>query len=243
MQNLEEKEIPEDDFLDNEEDYKGNWRDAKEREPLSEEGKELYKLGELAIKLLGLNFTDKTLRNLQTPSYIVHHLENVLEHENISAFYAMNVLQRMRGMFSSKDNEKLLPTIIKRLSEIGEYEERSGKSDKRIKELERMLSEAEKGNNKLKWLASDYHLGFIIKELAKKGFIELPKNERNELLFTEFRNQILGSFSGEINNKTLYDVIYPHNETDLSDNTKKRFQIPHYQDITNNKGRKKKVEN
>lgn len=83
-------------------------------------------------------------------------------------------------------------------------------------------------SKKIKWLGNSSHLGYIIYQLANKGFIEFP-NYNGEINYTGLAERVLNAFEfkeNEPNKKYLSEQINPASENNkISESTKSKLKI------------------
>jgi hypothetical protein len=93
-----------------------------------------------------------------------------------------------------------------------------------------VLLEPEPPIEKLKWIGTIAQFGFIINELATKGFIEFPQTHK-ELSISKLAKLCLNSFNIDTTKGTLENALNPEKPQYLPETKCKSFAIPNINDL------------
>jgi hypothetical protein len=96
------------------------------------------------------------------------------------------------------------------------------------------LADLESDKLKLDWLGTPSQLGFIISELAKKGFIKVPQLKNGKPNMASFERAILNCFDGDFGKGVVYQAIseFGSDTNKLVDSNKAKFVIPERSDLS-----------
>lgn len=86
-----------------------------------------------------------------------------------------------------------------------------------------------KKNAKLKWSGRAAHLGYIMNELAEKGFIEIPKTN-GDPSYNKFAKVLLELFEIETTPSNLANEVNPNKNT-LGKTNRLKFKVPNITDL------------
>jgi hypothetical protein len=92
------------------------------------------------------------------------------------------------------------------------------------------IKEPEPPIEKLKWIGTTAQFGFIINELATKGFIEFPQTHK-ELSISKLAKLCLNSFNIDTTKGTLENALNPEKPQYLPETKCKSFAIPNINDL------------
>ncbi len=82
---------------------------------------------------------------------------------------------------------------------------------------------------KLKWSGKPAHLGYIMNELAEKGFIEIPKT-RGDISYSRFAKVLLELFDIDTTKENLEREVNP-NKSSLGNLTRIKLSFPNLNDL------------
>ncbi|MPR32402.1 hypothetical protein [Salmonirosea aquatica] len=85
---------------------------------------------------------------------------------------------------------------------------------------------------KIEWIASQRALGYIMYELASKGYIKVPQKSDGEIDYTAFSELLKQAFSGIKSTDNLRQALNPDSDKRLSEEKQKRFRIPDVKEIS-----------
>lgn len=193
----------------------------------------------LNIRSKGSGYIDKLigdresyfLPNIPVEKYDVNKIKyNELVIEQVEDFCNF-IEQKLSVAFHPYFNEPEKVRLNIRAAFRTWYEKFNSK-DTKIDNAEKDESELQEGkaisNKKIKWLGNASHLGYIIYQLANKGFIEFP-NYNGEINYTGLAERVLNAFEfkdKEPNKKYMSEQINPESENNkISKITKGKLKI------------------
>lgn len=95
------------------------------------------------------------------------------------------------------------------------------------------LAGVERQKLKLDWLGTPAQLGFIMKELADKGFIKIPQMKNGKPNMSAFERVILDCFNGDFGNSVIRQAITDGTDSNsLVASNKAKFTFPHISELT-----------
>ncbi len=90
-------------------------------------------------------------------------------------------------------------------------------------------------SNKINWIGKKTHIGYILSNLALKGFIDTPKNKNGEINFTAFAKLIKQNFEVDVDQDTLRKYLNPEEikyEENKKTFDKAKFNIPNIIEVS-----------
>jgi hypothetical protein len=148
---------------------------------------------------------------------------------HLSIFSVTMVLDTLKRKFylNNLDFEKVATQIIsiREFNTINEFLYPNNNNTQNA-----VLLEPEPPIEKLKWLGTTAQFGFIINELATKGFIEFPQTHK-ELSISKLAKLCLNSFNIDTTKGTLENALNPEKPQYLPETKCKSFAIPNINDL------------
>lgn len=169
---------------------------------------------------LAINIPDSQ-RDYNIKTYNRHIIQKIEKYEYRYSFF----LSIFDEYFDASQLEKLNMKNLLRL-----WYEKFGETKTNFEDIKQAESEQLNtiSNKKIKWLGNASHLGFIIYQLAEKGFIEFP-NYNGEINYTGLAVRVLNAFEfidKQPNKKYLSEQINPDSENNkIAEVTKGKLKI------------------